>query len=381
MTTSRVAISHWLALAALIALLGSGPVGCTGSPQGAVSDSDQNELQLPKLVHQGSGPELMQLQPGNLAGTTFTTVRLVELPGILETSGQITFDDRKVASIISRVTGRIVEIRVSQWDYVHRGQAIATLYSPDIMTAEAEYLQAKATSTSMSQVSLSNDAFARSMLEAATRKLELLGIEPQQIAAIRTAAPNFVMHAPISGNVVQNQALRGSAVNPGDVLYSLGTLEDVWITADIYEDDLARVHVGQELEAVTTAYPQEVFHGTIARISPNVDPNSHVVEIRCEVKNPNFKLKPQMLARVKIVVRPGEALVVPLGALVFESENYFVYVDIGSHLLERRTVHIGTWNQPDYARVTSGLNPGDRVVVRGTLQINALWHQAHGESS
>lgn len=115
MTTSRVAISHWLALAALTALLGSGPVGCTGSPQGAVSDSDQNELQLPKLVHQGSGPELMQLQPGNLAGTTFTTVRQVELPGILETSGQITFDDRKVASIISRVSGRIVEIRVSQW--------------------------------------------------------------------------------------------------------------------------------------------------------------------------------------------------------------------------------------------------------------------------
>jgi len=376
--TASIAISRWLAWLALTGLLGAGVVGCTGSPQGAVSDS---ELQLPKLIHQGSGPALMQVQPGDLAGTTFTTVRLVELPGILETSGQIAFDDRKVASIISRVTGRIEEIRVSQWDYVRRGQAIATLYSPDIMTAEAEYLQAKATSASMSQASPNNDAFARSMLEAATRKLELLGIEPAQIAAIKTAAPNFVMHAPISGNVVQNQALRGSAVNPGDVLYSLGTLEDVWITADIYEDDLARVHVGQELAAVTTAYPDEVFHGTIARISPNVDPNSHVVEIRCQVKNPNFKLKPQMLARVKIVVRPGQALVVPLGALVFESENYFVYVDSGNHLLERRTVHIGTWNQADYARVVSGLNPGDRVVVRGTLQINALWHQAQGESS
>jgi len=376
--TASIAISRWLAWLALTGLLGAGVVGCTGSPQGAVSDS---ELQLPKLIHQGSGPALMQVQPGDLAGTTFTTVRLVELPGILETSGQITFDDRKVASIISRVTGRIEEIRVSQWDYVRRGQAIATLYSPDIMTAEAEYLQAKATSASMSQASPNNDAFARSMLEAATRKLELLGIEPAQIAAIKTAAPNFVMHAPISGNVVQNQALRGSAVNPGDVLYSLGTLEDVWITADIYEDDLARVHVGQQLDAVTTAYPDEVFHGTIARISPNVDPNSHVVEIRCQVRNPNFKLKPQMLARVKIVVRPGQALVLPLGALVFESENYFVYVDSGNHLLERRTVHIGTWNQADYARVVSGLNPGDRVVVRGTLQINALWHQAQGESS
>ncbi|HEY2486092.1 MAG TPA: efflux RND transporter periplasmic adaptor subunit [Candidatus Binataceae bacterium] len=379
MTRPRVTIWRWLALAALSALLGSGPVGCGGSPPGAASD--QNELQLPKLVHQGSGPVLMQMQPANLAGTTFATVSLVALPGILETSGQITFDDRKVASIISRVTGRIEEVRVSQWDYVHRGQAIATLYSPDIMTAEAEYLQAKVTSTTMSQAGPNSDEFVLSMLDAARHKLELLGIEPEQIAAIKTAAPNFVMHAPISGNVVQNQALRGSAVNPGDVLYSLGTLEDVWITADIYEDDLARVRVGQELEAVTTAYPDEVFHGTIARISPNVDPNSHVVEIRCEVKNPNFKLKPQMLARVKIVVRPGAALVVPLDALIFESENYFVYVDTGNHLLDRRTVHIATWNRQGYARVISGLNPGDRVVVQGALQVNALWHQAHGESS
>jgi multidrug efflux pump subunit AcrA (membrane-fusion protein) len=72
---------------------------------------------------------------------------------------------------------------------------------------------------------------------------------------------------------------------------------------------------------------------------------------------------------------------VPLDALIFESENYFVYVDTGSHLLDRRTVHIATWNQQGYARVVSGLNPGDRVVVQGALQVNALWHQAHGESS
>jgi RND family efflux transporter MFP subunit len=175
--------------------------------------------------------------------------------------------------------------------------------------------------------------------------------------------------------------LKGSAVNAGDVLYSLGTLEDVWITADIYEDDLARVKVGQELEAVTTAYPDEVFHGNIARISPNVDPNTHTVQIRCEVKNLDFKLKPQMLARVTIIVRSGEALLVPLDALVFETDHYFAYVDIGNNLFERRQVTIGAWDQEGYARVISGLREGDRVVTGQTIQVNALWHQSHGESS
>ena len=360
-----------VALAAAIALS-----GCGGSPGQAESDV---QPVLPKLIHQDGQPELMQLAPGYLPGLTITAIWPVELPGTLETTGQITFDDRKVASIISRVAGRIEDVRVSQWDYVRRGQPIATLYSPDIMTAEAEYLQAK---NVLSKLAVAGDHdFARTMVEASKRKLELLGIEDDQIAKITAAAPTFVMRAPISGNIVQNQTLKGSAVNPGDVMYSLGTLEDVWITGDIYEDDLARVKVGEELQAVTTAYPDEVFHGNIARISPNVDPNTHTVQIRCEVKNPGFKLKPQMLARVTIIVRPGEALLVPLDALVFETDRYFVYVDMGNSLFERREVTIDAWDKEGYARVISGLREGDRVVTSQTIQVNALWHQSHGESS
>ena len=351
---------------------------CNNSPQAKAVE--QPELQVPQLVRQGQGPELMKLAPNELHGMTLTPVKAIELAGILETTGQITFDDRRVASIISRVTGRIEEIRVSQWDYVRRGQPIATLYSPDIMTGEAEYLQAKATTSNVANASPESQEFARSMLDAAKRKLDLLGIEPDQIASIQRAAPSFVMRAPISGYVVQNQSLRGSAVNPGDVMYSLGTLEDVWITGDIYEDDLARVQAGQQLEAVTTAYPDEMFHGTIARISPNIDPNTHTLQIRCEVQNPGFNLKPQMLARVKIVVRPGQTLVVPLDALVFENAGYFAYVDTGLGLLERRKVAIGAWDKEGLARVVAGLKAGDQVVTGEALQVNAMWHEAHGEN-
>ncbi len=349
-------------------------------PRGAQANPPQQNA-IAMLEHQGQGPELLQLQPGALPDMTLYTLRAFQLPGVLDTTGQIAFDDRRVANIISRVAGRIEDVRVSQWDFVRRGQPILTLYSPDFMTAEAEYLQAKAAAPALAGGGPDERQFAQSMLEAATRKLELLGIEPAQIKAIKSAAPSFVMRAPVSGTVVQNQALRGSAVNPGDVLYSVGTLDDVWITADIYEDELARVRVGQRLQAVTTAYPGDVFYGTVDRISPTIDPTSHTLQVRCRVSNPGHKLKPQMLAQIKIMVPARDAIVMPLDGLVFETDAYFVYVDAGSDRFERRRVTVGSWNQQGYARVTRGLRPGERVVSGATMQVNELWHEAHGERS
>jgi len=380
MNLCKISRARSLALQCMFVLVAA-TLGVSCDSPDQPSGDQQPVKAVPSLVHQGQGRELLQLHSHELPDMTLTSVTELVVPGILETTGQITFDDRRVATIISRMTGRIEQVRVSQWDYVRRGQPILTLYSPDFMTAEAEYLQAEALVPTLAAASRNDRDFARSMLEAARRKLDLLGIEPEQIATIKSAAPTFVMHAPISGIVVQNQALRGSAVNPGDVLYSVGTLEDVWITGDIYEDEVARVHVGQQLEAVTTAYPDEVFQGTIARISPAVDPNTHAVQIRCQVSNPGFKLKPQMLAQIKIAVLPGQAVVVPLDALVFETDSYFAYVAEGSDRFERRQVVIASWSQHGYARVISGLSPGERVVTGVTMQLNELWHEAHGERS
>lgn len=116
-------------------------------------------------------------------------------------------------------------------------------------------------------------------------------------------------------------------------------------------------------------------------MSPNIDPNAHTAQIRCEVQNPDLKLKPQMLARVKIVTNPGSALVVPQMALVFDGDSYCAFVQTSATTIERRKVEIGSWNDHGYARVISGLKAGEVVVVQKALQLNALWHAAHGESS
>ena len=354
--------------------------GCSGG--GKRSETSPSTAEDVRLVTDEGGVEVLEFSLEKMPGLSVVPVQRVDLPATLETTGQVTLDDRRTATIISRVAGRVEDTSVSQWDSVQRGQPIVSLYSPDYMTAVAEYLQAVATSRVRVGPALSEQAtLSEAIVAAARRKLELLGIEDADINRIDTAKPTFVMRAPISGTVVQKEVVKGSQVNPGDVLFSLGVADEVWITADIYESDLARVQEGQALEAVPLAFPDQVFKGVVGRVSPTIDPTSHTLQIRCQVQNPEQKLKPQMLARVRIVTTPSDALVVPQEAVVFETDGYFVFVEVAANRFVRRAVSIASWNERGYARVTSGLAVGDRIVRGLSVLVNALWHQAHGESS
>jgi Cu(I)/Ag(I) efflux system membrane fusion protein len=338
---------------------------------------------VPLLLHQGSSHEQMRINLSQIANLAIGSAAVVQLPRMLEAVGQVNFDDRLVSTIVSRVTGRLEDIAVSQWDTVHAGENILSLYSPDFMTAEAEYLEALSGPTRITGPGIPAGIYqmAANLKLAAIKKLELLGLEPADIAAIKQPTPSRWMRAPITGVVVSKLALRGAQVNPGDQLFSLATLDRVWITVDIYQDDLARVHVGQSLDAVTLSYPDEVFQGVVNRISPNLDPNVHTLQVLCEIRNPSERLKPQMMARVRIVTNPGAALVVPQTALVFEGNVYYAFVQNSADTVERRTVQITTWNEQGYARVVSGLRAGERVIIRKSLQLEALWRAAHGQSS
>jgi Cu(I)/Ag(I) efflux system membrane fusion protein len=170
--------------------------------------------------------------------------------------------------------------------------------------------------------------------------------------------------------------VRGQAINPGDQLLALATLQRVWITADIYQEDLSRVYVGQSLEAETAAYPGQTFLGRVDKISPALDPNIHTLQLRCVVQNPNSQLKPQMLARVRLATSPQQALVIPQAALVFNDNAYFAFVRIDHNTFERRKVQIADWSEPRYFRVVRGLGPGDRFLTTDTLKFEALWHSA-----
>ncbi|MBV8774961.1 MAG: efflux RND transporter periplasmic adaptor subunit, partial [Deltaproteobacteria bacterium] len=166
---------------------------------------------------------------------------------------------------------------------------------------------------------------------------------------------------------------------PGDQLFSLATLDQVWLTADIYEDDLSRVHPGQTVQAVTPAYPDETFSGTIDRISPSVDANTHTLQLRCRIPNRSFELRPQMLARIRIVTKPGFALVVDQRALVFDTDRYYAFVMVPGNALVRRKVTIRSWNERGYTRIVRGLSAGEQVVAAQSVEVDSLWDQSGAE--
>src|ERR1700733_6539827 len=232
-----------LATALLMAL---GVSGCRGEPH-ANADTTVVTQNFPQLSHLG-GQEVLSLKPSDVPGMTYAEVQQVSLPGVLETTGQVNFVDDRVSTISSRVQGRIENMRVATWDNVHRGELVLQLYSPDFMMGEAEYLQAKTTSGISAHSSIPGSAdLAQSMVLAARHKLELLGMSDADIDGIKGAEPTIWMRAPVSGTVVQNKATIGSAINPGDVLYQLGTLDRVWLNADIYEVALAGVKCDRHL--------------------------------------------------------------------------------------------------------------------------------------
>jgi Cu(I)/Ag(I) efflux system membrane fusion protein len=373
-------IAAWLALSVLS--------GCDRpTPRQAETKSVPSEVV--NLVHQADGPELMESSNLKAEEGAVDTVRQVPLPDVLEATGQVTFDDKLVSTISSRLTGRIEEMRSSQWEMVRRGELVMKLYSPDYMSAEAEYLAATSGPSQSGGPGTQTEAYgipaglslSASLKEAAVRKLKLLGFSTADIAAIRTPSPSVWVPATISGIIVSKNVVRGQAVNPGDQVFALATLQRVWITADIYQDDLSRVSVGQSLEAVTASYPGEVFKGTVQRISPALDPTIHTLQLRCHVDNPGSLLKPQMLARVRLITNPRLVLVIPQSALVFDDNGYFAFIVTGANSVERRRIEIADWNEPGYARVLSGIKPGDRFLTTESLKFNALWHAARGRTS
>jgi membrane fusion protein, copper/silver efflux system len=379
----------WTLLVLFTALLIlSALIGCD-NPAPTEPDAKSAAPEAVRLVRQDDGSELMVIANPAAEEGLIGSVRQASLPDILEATGLVTFDDKLVSTISSRLTGRIEQVRTSQWKIVRRGEPLIELYSPDYMSAEAEYLAATSDDTNEESAITRSGSFglpagfsmAASLKEAAIRKLELLGFSPADIARIRKPSPSVWVPAPISGIVVSENVERGQQVNPGDQLFALATLQRVWITANIYEDDIARVQIGQSLDAVTASYPGEVFHGTVQRISPAVDPNIHTLQLRCQFSNPGSLLRPQMLAQVSLVTIPRQALVVPQAALVFDGDAYFAFIVTGADTIARRRVEIADWNEPGYARVLSGVQPGDRFLISESLKFNALWHEAHATAS
>ncbi|MHC4724974.1 MAG: efflux RND transporter periplasmic adaptor subunit [Planctomycetota bacterium] len=227
--------------------------------------------------------------------------------------GKVDYDETRWKHITAWVPGRIDRLYVDfTGTEVIEGDHMVYLYSPDMISAQAELLQELKAARNMGEID--SELIKRSTqatLEAAREKLRLLGLSSNQIEAIESSGEptdHITINAPIGGIIIEKHATEGMYVQTGSAIYTIADLSELWVKLDAYESDMIWIRYGQEVEFTTEAYPGEVFKGKITFISPTLDPKTRTVKIRVNVPNPDGRLKPEMFVRaiVRSKVASGE---------------------------------------------------------------------------
>lgn len=388
--TDKLLAQKWLigGVIAAIIVAGGGWAYYSSAKKAAVNEHAGHQAPGGSPVSVVGDTVKLDAQARQLAGVQIATVAKRALVKDIKTTGKIALNETSRSFLTSRVEGRIDELYVnSEGETIAPGQAIAAIYSPAYIAAQEEYLLAldsvqKLRSAGRDVVQLNNK-----LLEASKRKLLLLGIPESDIAHLghtRTASSSMIIRAQFGGTVMEKSALPGAYIMPGEKLFALSDLSNVWLYADLYEKDLAGVQPGLPVEVTSNSYPGTAFGGVVTFISPVVDDATRTVKVRVEMANPDGKLKPNMFVNAAIGIPLGESLVIPVSSLIDTGTRTIVFVAQSEDTFTKRDIVVGQ-EADGYIQVLSGLQPGDVVVTAATFLIDSQTqlggmggHSGHG---
>lgn len=286
----------------------------------------------------------------------------------LKLSGKIKADETNSASIVSHISGRIEKLFISYTgEKVSKGQKIASIYSPKLITAQKELLEAYKV----------KDANPK-LYEATVNKLKFWKITEEQIKSIITSKEvieSFNIYAGFSGVVLNKKVSVGDYLNEGEVLFDIQNLNQLWAIFDVYESDLGGVKTGSKISFTTPAIPNKIFTSSIVFIDPVINPATRTATIRTTINNQNQLLKPEMFLEGTInnTSSNNVSILVPKSAILWTGERSVVYVklpDLPTPSFEFREVTIGESNGTNYT-ILNGINNGDEVVTNGAFVIDA----------
>ena len=310
-----------------------------------------------------------------LIGVTYATVEKKMLQVTLRTVGTVTYDKLRHWDYVSRTEGYVQKLEVSsRGDLVEKNQPLITIYSPDLLTTQREFLDLlrmrDEAQKAHSEAALQS---AQNLIESAKRRLAQWNITPDQIAGLeqsREAKETLTLYSPFKGVVQDLLVDQGRRVSMGDHLVDVVDLSVVWVWAQFYQDELPLLKKDMPVTVTTDSYPDEKFTGKIALIDPFLNDASRTVRVRMEIENPDFKLRPNMYVNIALEHSQGEGVAVPVGAVLPTGERNVVFVDKGEGRLEPRFVELGR-KYGDYYAVKNGLNEGERVVNGANFLIDA----------
>ncbi|HUZ97084.1 MAG TPA: efflux RND transporter periplasmic adaptor subunit [Edaphobacter sp.] len=310
-----------------------------------------------------------------MAGVRTAIVERKPLVRDIRTTTQIVADETKIAHVHVKVAGYIDQVYVDfVGQLVKKGQPLFTLYSPDLVSTEEEYLIAK-----RGNATLGNAPFeevsqgAQSLLKSTRQRLKLWDISDDQIKQLDQTgkvSKDLTFYSPITGFVTDRKVFPQTSVTPDTELYTVSDLSTVWADADIYEYEVPFVHLGQRVTLTLSYYPGKTYTGNIAYVYPTVDPQTRTVKVRIQLPNPGFDLKPQMFADAELRVDYGVKIVVPDEAVLDAGTEQRVFVVHPGGIFEPRKVILGPVFDGN-AAVLSGLKAGETVVVSGNFLIDS----------
>jgi RND family efflux transporter MFP subunit len=310
-------------------------------------------------------PATIQTMDIRTAGVTRGPLRRV-----IRTVANVDYDETALADVTTKYKGWIEKLYVDATGaLVNPGDPLFEIYSPELYSAQTEYLAA------LSAESGSPSTEDRALLDSARTKLKFYDISDAQIAELektRLATKTLTITAPISGFVVEKNVVAGQMVEAGMKLYRLADIGVVWVYAQVYEQDLSAVQLGQEATMTLSYLPDRKFRGRVTYIYPTVDEKTRTARVRMEFHNPGYFLKPGMFATVELVsdLAPS-ALLVPDSAVLRSGEKNTVFVALPGGKFEARTVALGLQAQDDFDQVLGGLNEGERIVTSGQFMLDS----------
>jgi membrane fusion protein, heavy metal efflux system len=336
-----------------------------------------------ETVAKASDDRLPYIIPDSLVKTlTIDTVKQGELINALTLTGQVDFNQDREVNLFPLISGNVQDAKIQLGDYVTKDQILAVVkssemaaYSNNLTIAETNLTATKKQLDATQDLYKSGLASNLDVITAQVnfdQALAQLGMV-KRVLKINgdDTSGNYFVKSPISGFVVQKMVTNSMAIRPDNTnpLFTISDLKTVWVWANVYEANLDRIHMGDNLDVTTLSYPGRVFRGKVDKIMHVLDPNSKVTKVRVVIDNPDYALRPQMFASVTVTnTDHKQALYVPLSALMFDHSQYYVLTYQGNGNASITPIEkLGVYGDKVY--IQEGIKIGDRVIASDVVQI------------
>ena len=293
----------------------------------------------------------------------------------IKTLGIVTPDETRLSHIHTKFSGYIEKVFADyEGKLVEKGQPLFTVYSPELVSTQEEYLLAlEAQETFKKSKYEEIDKAKISLLDAARRRLELWDISHEQINNLeetKKVTKELTIYSSVNGFIIKREAFEGKEITPNDKLYDVADLSNVWILVEVYETDLLFVRVGQTAKVNFTYENIQPITGKITYIYPTIDPTTRTLKVRLEVSNPSYKLKPDMYVDATLLSNLGTQITIPQRAVIDSGERQIVFVKQGEGTFIPKEVTIGP--EVNNERIVySGIKEGEEVVTDGNFLLDS----------